>query len=193
MVLRLKRMLLDQNHVAQYIATRTKKLGYRIFGDTDTVVRSGNWYGNDTVWRMVLDLNRILFYASPTGKVEPRRLRRYLSVVDAVIAGQGNGPVAADPFAAGMIIVGMNPVAVDAAATRIMGFDWTLVPTIRHGFTEHELPLVGFPWESVCLVSNDPGLSREALDAGLRVYEFVPHFGWKDHIELQQGSATRAS
>ncbi|MGH8677250.1 MAG: DUF362 domain-containing protein, partial [Burkholderiales bacterium] len=34
-----------------------KRVGTKIFGDTGSVVRSGNWHGNDTTWRMVLDLN----------------------------------------------------------------------------------------------------------------------------------------
>ena len=38
-----------------------KKIGAKIFGDTGAVVRSGNWHGNDTTWRMVLDLNQAFF------------------------------------------------------------------------------------------------------------------------------------
>ena len=30
-----------------------KKIGRAYFGDTHSVVRSGNWHGNDTCWRMV--------------------------------------------------------------------------------------------------------------------------------------------
>lgn len=185
LVVGMKQLLLKQNPVAQSLATKVKQLGYKVFGDTEQVVRSGNWYGNDTVWRMVLDLNRILFYAEPSGAVASRPLRRYLSLVDAVIAGDGNGPVAARPFPAGMIIAGANPVAVDATATRLMGFDWRKVPVIQHAFEGHALALVDFPWESIEVISNDRGLSREALDAGLVVYQFEPHFGWKSHIELQ--------
>ena len=44
-----------------------KELGKYIFGNTDEMIRSGNWYGNDTIWRTVLDLNKILFYANSDG------------------------------------------------------------------------------------------------------------------------------
>ena len=44
-----------------------KAAGRRVFGDTQRVVRSGNWHGNDTCWRMVLDLNKCLFWFDGQG------------------------------------------------------------------------------------------------------------------------------
>lgn len=44
-----------------------KKLGRAVFGDTQQVVRSGNWHGNDTCWRMVVDLNKCLFHFDGEG------------------------------------------------------------------------------------------------------------------------------
>jgi uncharacterized protein (DUF362 family) len=141
---------------------------------------------------MVLDLNRILLYAEPSGEVSPVQKRRYLSIVDAVIAGDGNGPVAARPFSAGMIIAGSNAVAVDAISSRLMGFDWRKIPTIARAFEAHELPLIDFAWEAIEIASSDSGLSREALDAGLMVHQFQPHFGWTGHIEWQPESVAAA-
>ena len=43
-----------------------KKIGRLFFGDTQKVVRSGNWHGNDTCWRMVLDLNKCLCFFDGT-------------------------------------------------------------------------------------------------------------------------------
>jgi uncharacterized protein (DUF362 family) len=192
LVVRMKQMLLQNNPVAQLVAKKAKKIGYKIFGDTENVVRSGNWYGNDTIWRMVLDLNRILFYAEPSGAVATGRRRRYLSIVDAVIAGDGNGPVAAKPFPAGMIIAGTNPVAVDATSARLMGFDWRKIPVIAHAFEGHALPLVDFDWEAIEIASSDRELTREALDAGLVVHQFQPHFGWTGHIECQNETLAAA-
>jgi uncharacterized protein (DUF362 family) len=188
LVVRMKQLLLKHNPVAQSVAKKAKKIGYKIFGDTENVVRSGNWYGNDTVWRMVLDLNRILFYAEASGGVAAERRRRYISIVDAVIAGDGNGPVAARPFPAGMIIAGTNPAAVDATSARLMGFDWRKIPIIAQAFEDHSLPLIDFDWDAIEIASSDLGLTREALDAGLLVHQFQPHFGWTGHIEWQPNS-----
>src|SRR4030095_6711097 len=67
------------------VARPLKTLGRGLFGDTNTdTVRSGNWYGNDTAWRMVVDLNRILFYADAVGVLHERPVRRFLSIVDGI-------------------------------------------------------------------------------------------------------------
>jgi hypothetical protein len=58
-----------------------KKLGRFVFGDTQKVVRSGNWHGKDTCWRMVLDLNKCLFFFDGSGQTQKKPLR-YLAVVD---------------------------------------------------------------------------------------------------------------
>src|SRR5262249_13584417 len=46
-----------------------KWVGRKMFGETRETTRSGNWYGNDTLWRMVLDLNKVLLYANPDGSL----------------------------------------------------------------------------------------------------------------------------
>ena len=69
-----------------------KKMGRLFFGDTQKVVRSGNWHGNDTCWRMVLDLNKCLYDFDGAGQPRQKPLR-YLAVVDGIIGGEGNGPM----------------------------------------------------------------------------------------------------
>ena len=54
----------------QLAARQLKGVGYAIFGDTEEIVRSGNWHGNDTCWRMTLDLNRILSICESRRHVE---------------------------------------------------------------------------------------------------------------------------
>ena len=79
-----------------------KKVGRLYFGDTHNVVRSGNWHGNDTCWRMVLDLNKSLFFFDGSG-ARRTRLIKYLAVVDGIIGGEGNGPMAPDPVKSGVL------------------------------------------------------------------------------------------
>src|SRR5882762_5079182 len=89
-----------------------KKVGRWIFGDTEKVVRSGNWHGNDTCWRMVLDLNKCFFFFDGAGKPRLKPMR-YLAIVDGIIAGEGNGPMSPDPKPCGVIMAGTHPAAVD--------------------------------------------------------------------------------
>jgi uncharacterized protein (DUF362 family) len=91
-------------------------------GHGDPVV-NGNWEGNDTTWRMVLDLNTALRFADRQGRLHATPQRAWWSLVDGVIAGEGQGPLGTRPKACGVILGGGDPVAVDATATRLMGFD----------------------------------------------------------------------
>lgn len=131
-VVAVKKKLLEKNPILQYLARKGKTIAYQIFGSTESVVRSGNWYGNDTVWRMALDLNTILIYGEPDGSFrKPGEMKRYLSVVDAVVSMEGNGPVVGTPGQTGLIIGGENPVATDAVCAKLMGFDWQKIPLIK--------------------------------------------------------------
>ena len=56
----------------------------------------GSWYGNDTLWRTVLDLNRLLIYADRNGIMTNSPQRKCLTIVDAIIAGEGEGPMEPD-------------------------------------------------------------------------------------------------
>ena len=48
----------------KYLGAPGKRMGRRVFGRTDiSHIRSGNGSGNNTAWRMALDLNRGLRYA----------------------------------------------------------------------------------------------------------------------------------
>jgi hypothetical protein len=63
---------------------------------TDKLARSmapdpffeGSWHGNDTLWRTVLDLNRLLVYANKDGKMTEAPQRKCMTIVDAIVAGE---------------------------------------------------------------------------------------------------------
>ncbi len=158
-----------------------KKLGRLYFGDTQKVVRSGNWHGNDTCWRMVLDLNKCLFFYNGAGERRKKPMR-YLAVVDGIIGGEGNGPMAPDPKESGVIICGTHPAAVDCAAAAIMGFDRDRIRLLNHAFQIDRMNFVSFTSDSVQIHSNhkpwDGPLNGLTEHCGFR-----PHFGWLGAIE----------
>ncbi len=159
------------------------RLGRIVFGDTSEVIRSGNWYGNDTIWRTVLDLNRVLFYFDGKGKhrCQPRR---YLTLVDGIVAGEGNGPSAPDRKEAGVLVAGLNPVAVDTVCATIMGFDYRKIPLLENAWHMDRYPLVEFRPENVACESNVPAWRGSWCDLlHARHLGFRPHFGWTGHIE----------
>src|SRR5262249_30980141 len=48
---------------------------------------------------------------------------RTFAIVDGVVGMEGNGPIQGTPRAAGVVVAGASPVAVDATCCRIMGLD----------------------------------------------------------------------
>lgn len=169
-----------------YVAGTIKAIGNRVFGDTvRDKIRSGNWYGNDTTWRMALDLNRILLYCDPEGHLSPTPVRRFFSVVDGIVGGQGNGPLDPFPAHAGLIIAGGNPLAVDLVCAHAMGFDCTKIPILFRGLEPHEFPLCRFSRADVEICSNDQSLAGHTASVPWNLQQFEPHFGWKGHIELK--------
>lgn len=131
----------------------------------------GSWYGNDTLWRCIKDLNKIIFYADKHGIMQDCQQRNYLCFVDAVWAGEKEGPMEQIPKALGVVFGGSNPVYIDYAASKLMKYDYTALPTIVHGFENRWWKLVGKEPDNVEIGSNKP------------VYEianyFEPTVGWK--------------
>ncbi len=146
-------------------------------------VEDGDWHGNDTVWRMVLDLNTLMLYADRAGVLQTTLQRRYFSIVDGIIGGMEEGPLKPRPANSGVLLAGFNPVAVDMVGARLMGFDIERIPLIRRARTREAYPLGQFTVEDLVIASNverwqtifqsaDPGLAFEASA------------GWKGHIEI---------
>lgn len=170
----------------KFIAKPLKAVGQKIFGDTNTdTIRSGNWYGNDTTWRMVHDLNRILIYADRNGNLQDRPARNIFNIVDGIVGGEGNGPLDPMPKQAGMVLAGENSVAVDLACSRLMGFDYKRLPVLCRALdNNHSLPLTAFRYGDVICRSNAQQYDGPLSEFDGEGFGFEPHFGWKGHVEL---------
>ena len=145
----------------------------------------GSWYGNDTVWRMCLDLNRILFFVDAEGRLRDTPQRRYFGLIDGVVAGEADGPLHPRSKRAGVLVAGSHPAAMDLVCCRLMGFDDRKVPLIRGAFDQESRPVLhpGGP-ENVRVVSNHAPFERLFELARSETLAFEPHRGWKGHVEL---------
>lgn len=160
-----------------------KKIGRNIFGDTDQTIRSGNWFGNDTVWRMILDLNKVLLYANPDGTWKDDQwinTKHYIGIVDAIFAGEGNGPMSPDPVVFNTIICGTNPVAIDTVCASLIGFNPHKVPSVENSFKISHYQLCDFKYEDIIAQIDGMNVPINALPT---LKHFKPHFGWIGHIE----------
>jgi uncharacterized protein (DUF362 family) len=102
------------------ISSRLAKLFH--FKSFDPV--NGDWPGNDTAWRLAVDLIRVAIFANQDGKLQDAPQRRFLSIVDGIIAGEGQGPLAPTPKVCGVLAIGTHPVAVDLTCACLMGLDY---------------------------------------------------------------------
>ena len=149
---------------------------------------SGGWHGNDTIWRTVDDLNRIVFFYSPArAAVQSQKQRRYFAVVDGIVAMEGNGPLRGTPRAAGLILGGDDPLALDIVAATALGFDWRRIRLLQ-GLANSE---PACPYSAVHdgapeleLASNVPAWNSLAALARQHLH-FKPPAGWRHFVEMQ--------
>ena len=103
-------------------------------------VIDGSWEGNQTLWRTILDLNRAILFADRDGVLRDTQQRRYLAIVDGIVAGEGEGPLGATPVDAGLLFAGRDPGLVDHVAAEAMGFDPARIPMITAALGGQLLP-----------------------------------------------------
>lgn len=151
----------------------------RLGGDGDV---EGGWYGNDTVWRMCLDLNRLLLYCDREGRIANRPQRLEITIGDGVIAGQGAGPLRPDPLELGIIVASLNPAAADWITALVMGLDPKRIPIVARAFEVSDLPIVTFqPTDIVCRNRGQDLSAEDLLHAFQK--KAAPPPGWRGHCE----------
>lgn len=150
----------------------------------DDPYEEGSWHGNDTVWRMVLDLNRLLLYADKNGVLQNKPQRKCLTIVDAILAGEGEGPMEPDPVDCSMLVCGSSSLAVDYALAELVGFDYKKIPLIINGFTIQDFPLVKFSPKDVNVIKLSVDTLGHVKNNSEISFKFTPPSGWKNHIEL---------
>lgn len=92
---------------------------------------NGGWYGNDTVWRMVMDLNTIALYGKKDGTLAQEPQRTLYTLCDAIIGGQGSGPLEPDPLALGLLSFSNDPYAMDEAMGYVFGLNVNKIPLLN--------------------------------------------------------------
>lgn len=145
-------------------------------------VIEGAWWGNDTAWRMVLDLNRIATYASTDGVMQNRPCRSHLALIDGICGGEGEGPAYSTAVQAGVLLFGDDLPAVDRLNACLMGFDPQKIPLVREAFCVEKFPLMKSKTSGEDLILNGAVASISQI-CSAPVYRFEPSGGWKGAIE----------
>ncbi len=93
-----------------------------------------------------------------------RAYPRKFAIVDGIVGMDGNGPIQGDPKPAGVVVSGVDPLAVDATCCRIMGIDPFRIPYLRLAaadptqLAEQGIQQIGEP---IASVANPFALIRE--------------------------------
>lgn len=166
-----------------YLLVPLKKMAKLLWGDNKKVARNGGWWGNDTLWRTILDLNKVLFYGNAEGELNESSRKRYISIVDGIVAGEGEGPLEPDAVEVGALVCGNNPVAVDFVVAHLMGFDYRRVPSVSNAFSIRRYPLfTGGPEDIRCRLDDEDWVPAISLSPLCR---FRPAAGWVGHVEIE--------
>lgn len=145
------------------------------------------WPGNDTLWRTLLDLNRIVMYADREGKLQDTLQRRQLHLIDGIIGGAGDGPLSPDPVDSRVLLAGLNAACLDAVAATLMGFDFEKAPLIARGLADaaHKRPVCTIGRDEIQINAGAETLTLETLKERHNLH-FAPHPNWAGHIEIAQ-------
>ena len=92
---------------------------------------NAGWYGNDTVWRMVMDLNTIAIYGKLDGTIANTPQRTLYTLCDAIVGGQGSGPLDPDPLALGMLTFSNDSYLMDEVMGEIFSLNIPKVPLLK--------------------------------------------------------------
>jgi uncharacterized protein (DUF362 family) len=143
-------------------------------------IAGGAWHGNDTLWRMVYDLNLVIQCADAAGRIQSTPQRNYFSIVDGLVSGEGNGPLQPLPRNTDWLVFGDDPFAIDAALAHFMGFDLEKVPVIAQRRT-----FAGTGWGQFDLKELEvelDGQKTRVADSPVN-FHFAPPPGWRNHVE----------
>ncbi len=145
----------------------------------DNLGIEGSWSGNDTIWRTGLDLNRIILYGRNDGTMADKHQRRVVHVVDAVVAGQGDGPLSPQPLEMDLLFAGSNAASVDWFGAMLLGYDPKLVPIVREAFGRYRWPISSCEPSEITL-AGDWGIGKLDQMMEKEMAPIVHPFGWRE-------------
>jgi uncharacterized protein (DUF362 family) len=106
--------------------------------------KAAGWYGNDTCWRMVLDLNKIVKFGSSDGSISDKPRRLLYSICDGIIGGQGDGPLDPEPLPMGIISCTNDFLVNDQAMATLMSLPPNMIPVLvnHNSAFDHECEIL---------------------------------------------------
>ncbi len=140
-------------------------------------VASGSWRGNDTAWRMSIDLARITMYGTTAGTMSESPQREHFLLTDGIIAGEGQGPLDPTPVHFGWLAFSRDLAVGDLANALVMGFRGDELPIVREALKLKRYPIALDGTELRAMGPNGEPISPIDL-ASRHGRQFVLPRGW---------------
>ncbi|WP_430934260.1 DUF362 domain-containing protein [Saccharicrinis sp. 156] len=134
---------------------------------------AAGWYGNDTTWRMVMDLNKVGEYGRIDGTLSKDKCRRIYSLCDGIVGGQGDGPLEPQPLALGAISFTNNSFLNDRAMAVLMELDTNKIPLLAR---EYEGDKEG---NSILTINGKRSTLKDLCAYSIKA---KPPIGWERHL-----------
>ena len=138
--------------------------------------RYGMWRGNDTIWRTILDLNRVVLYADQEGRMQDKPQRKILYVGDMIVCGDHEGPITPSYKKVGCILFSDNPVEFDRIVVKLMGYDWKEFPVLFNAVKDSRL----FDSTKAIVVSSNCDLLCKNVDEIECSFDFALTKSWSE-------------
>lgn len=165
-------LLIDMfNKICRYIGKRLDFL-------EDNRKKSGMWYGNDTIWRTILDVNKIVYFCNKEGNICDEMQRKVLHFGDMIVCGEKEGPLNPSYKKVGGMLFSDNPVSFDYCVTKLMGFDYKKFPTLVNAMKSQDLIEAA---DEIILHSNDKEFDKKVVEIS-KDFHFEPASGWKGYL-----------
>ncbi|MEJ7860014.1 MAG: DUF362 domain-containing protein [Pyrinomonadaceae bacterium] len=144
----------------------------------------GNWYGNDSAWRMCVDLMKLILFADTEGSLQKTKQRKLFTVIDGIVGGENKGPLEPDPNYSGIVLASENFLAADIVGTRLMGFDPLKIKIFSHLLDEKDWDYGVRSFEDIAVLSEDREIVKCLKNKTNKFFEYRPYPGWIGHIEI---------
>jgi uncharacterized protein (DUF362 family) len=173
--------------VADYTAKALQGSGRIIIGDCP--IQSANW--EKLIAQSVL--NEVCAYlVHQTGQVlkQIREPKRYLAILDGLVGGSKESPLSPTPVQSGLMLASRNPIALDAVAAALMGFDISRIPQIMEVFSMKVMQLAEFTLEEIEIRGSLSASSIREIYQTKCFRSFQPSIGYKSYLEYPLRQST---
>lgn len=193
LMIKIERKIFDEifasnNHISGFIYKILSLMkNSHIVNDNRYIVQkkyldSGNWQGNDSAWRMAVDLLKIIYYADKEGIMQNAPQRKFFSIIDGIIGGENNGPLSPEPKYSGILVASENLISADLIATKIMGFNYKKIRLFSILQNENFDFGLKEPSDITLVSSIIPKNDNYSIFCDYKIH-YNPHPGWKNLLK----------